>query len=361
MPLENWPPGDRAAWEQANIRINSPFRKNGGGRVPSSYTIRARLRGFGRWLGFLRDNNYLKADAARATPATPELVDLFIDDLRQHGNCDQTVLSRICGLHGALRMLEPGGDHKWLICPQGVPIKQYLDIQRKERVVIHSATLLELAERLFQAGLAHPKPRSRRALIRDAAIVGILVMPAPRLGALGQLRVGRNLQRRHDGWCLDQDAGITKMSKDEWCPLHHTMTPILDRYLAVDRHELLGGRVSDRMWIAQGGADLAEATISRRVRLLTGRAFGHDYGPHAFRRSIGTTAATDGYLAPDDGRIILNHTNDGTTNRYYNLATGAAAAARHSERLKRMRAAAERESRSNSGNQTIGWDNTRLR
>jgi hypothetical protein len=93
-------------------------------------------------------------------------------------------------------------------------------------------------------------------------------MPAPRLGALAQLQLGRNLQHRQAGWCLDQNAGITKMGKDEWSSLLPSSFPILERYPSVERRELLKGGTSDHLWIARGGGVLTEAGITGRLKKL---------------------------------------------------------------------------------------------
>lgn len=346
VPLAAWPAEDRLAWERVQARTNSPFRKDNGGRTRSPYTYRVWQKCYGRWLGFLRDHGALDDAAAPASRVTPERLDDYIAAMKVQGNRPITIVGRIRGLKGALELLAPGQNHKWITRPRNIPITRHFEIVPRDRVVHHSTTLLSWAEQLFADGLEHSQPRCRRALVRDAALIGMLVMPAPRLGALAQLQLGRNLQRHETGWCLNQDAGITKMSKNEWAPLHAAITPILERYLAVERNELLDGRQTSQLWIALGGGDLTAAGITTRLRKLSGKSFDKVFRAHSFRHCLATTNAIDGYASPLDASVLLGHASPTTTSRFYNMAKAAAAAARHEERMQRMTQEAERASRS---------------
>jgi integrase len=337
IELADWPPGDRAAWLRVVAGARTPFRRYGGGGSRSRFTLRAYCCGYGRWLAYLRDAGALDPAVPASARVTEERLDGYLHDLQQHGNADQTLVSRLSELKGALSLLEPGSKFGWVTRPHGIHISRHLAMTKRDRPVHHGATLLAWAQRLFAAGLAHSQPRCRRTLIRTAVMIGVLVLPAPRLGALAKLRLGRNLQRHEDGWVLDQDASITKMGRAEWCPLHEAVTPMIDRYLAVERIELLAGKITDRLWIAQGGEPLAEGSIARQIRELSDKEFHRPFGPHAFRHSLGTTNATDNYAAPLDASTLLGHSSPQTTSRYYNLAKTTAAAERHAARLRRLR------------------------
>jgi integrase len=305
--------------------------------------LRAYRCGYGRWLAWLRDAGVLDPAVLPSRRVTEERLDAYLRDLQLHGNADQTRVSRLTELKGALRLLEPGGKFGWVTRPRGAHISRHLVMARRDHPVQHGATLLAWAEQLFARGMAHPQPRCRRQLVRSAAIIGILVLPAPRLGALAQLRLGRNLQRREDGWVLDQDTGITKTARATWCPLHPVATPMIERYLAVERVELLAGRISDWLWIARSGTPLTAVSIARGIRELSAERFGQPFGPHAFRHSLGTISATDNPAAPFDASTLLGHASPQTTSRHYNLAKATQAAQRHAERLRRIRGTPDKE------------------
>lgn len=118
-----------------------------------------------------------------------------------------------------------------------------------------------------------------------------------------------------------------------------------DRYLAVERIELLEGRTTDHLWIAQGGGNLTSAGITTRLRKLSGLSFEKVFRAHSFRHCLATTVAIDGHESPLDASILLGHANSTTTLRYYNLAKSSAAAGRHAERMERMLRQAEVASR----------------
>lgn len=336
LDLEDWPEADRAAWTRATTRQHSPFRSRGGGRQPRPLTIRARLTSWGRFLGYLQTIGKLDLAASPGSRVNFDILDDYVLHLQACGNADHTVVSRLAGLRMALQMMDSDSDYAWIVKPRGVSIARHFAMSRKPRNHFHSAEMLEWAEAVFAAGLAHHKPKCRRALIRDAAIIGVLTLPAPRLGALCQFEVGRNLRRFEDGWCIDQNAGITKTHKDEWSLLHPLAGEFLDRYLTVERLELLDGRASQQLWIAQGGSGLTAAGIVTRLRKLSLVRFGERVGPHSFRRSLGTTVATDGYDSPLDATVLLGHTGPGTTLKFYNMAVTTAAAKRHTERRRRL-------------------------
>jgi integrase len=112
---------------------------------------------------------------------------------------------------------------------------------------------------------------------------------------------------------------------------------MIERYLAVERVELLAGKMSDRLWIAHGGEPLAESSLAKQIRRSADKEFPQPFGPHAFRHSLGTTNATDNYTAPLDASTLLGHTSPQTTSRYYNLAKATTAAERHAARMRRLR------------------------
>lgn len=332
-----WPEADRAAWEQAVAPRRGPFRKNQGGRGPNAASLSKLASGYGRWLGFLRQAGELDEREAPAVRVTPERLDAYFEHLRGCGNADYTVVSRFDELRGALQLLCAGMDFRWISRPQGISLRLRLPMRRRNRFVPDSAALLTWAEELFQAGIAQPKPRARCAQVREAVMIAILTTQAPRLRALAALRVGLHLQRRGDTWVLDQLPEITKTGNDLTMPLPAEVTVMLERYLAVERRDLMRGQAHDALWVAWGGEALAEATISRRIRLRSLERFGVAFGPHRFRASLATTLALESPETPLDASVILGHTGPEVTLAHYNRASAIAAARRHAERLAKLR------------------------
>ena len=337
LPVAAWPPHDRALWTQGLTRRHSPFRAHGGGRSRSPFTDKKAASGYGRWIHFLRTRGLLDDQALPDSRVTPERLDDYLATLRGLGNANSTIQSRLLELRGALEVMQPQGDHCWITRPGGSSLGSVLPPQPRERDLHLTPELLDWALAVFRAGLAHPQPRCRKAMVRTAALIGVLAMPAPRLRTLGLLRLGRHLQRAEDRWILHMEASMTKTGHAQTCPLLPEVTPILDRYFEVERRELLKGGTGDHAWIGLSGKPLTQDGIVANLRALSIDRFGHRVGPHAFRRSLATTIALDGHTSPLDASVLLGHTNPQTTLKYYNRANAVAASHRQTDRLRRLR------------------------
>ena len=339
LQMAEWPADDRAAWARTAERQSTPFRKDGGGSSPAPATLDMRCKAYGGWLAFLAARGELTPPSRLRDRVTVERLEAFIEWLSGRGNAGSTICWRLHQLRAALRMMEPGDPLKWIVRPNGIPVERFFVDPPRDRPTHHSATLLAWAEHLFARGLAHRKRNVRRALVRDAAMVAVFVMPAPRVGAVARLRLGYHLVRHEDGWFLEQQAGRSKTKRSEMCPLIRSATPILDRYVSVERVELLAGADTDAMWIKEGGCSLGAGWIGKRISKLSARHFDVPFSPHTFRRSLSTTNVIEGYNSPLDGSTLLGHTSPTMTNAHYNRAKAAATAHRHADRIKKIRKA----------------------
>ncbi len=192
----------------------------------------------------------------------------------------------------------------------------------RRRFVPSSEVLLDWAETMFREGLTPRKHRVRRTAVREAVMIALLATHAPRLRALSSLRIGIHLQKRGEEWFLDQDAGITKIRRSINMPLPVEVATMLERYLDVERAELLGTQDHDALWVAQGGGPLDRETISRRMQILSRRRFGASFGTHRARASLATTIALDSPETPLDASAILGHASPQVTLEHYNKTAG---------------------------------------
>ncbi|MDA8250230.1 MAG: tyrosine-type recombinase/integrase [Rhodospirillales bacterium] len=334
----DWPEADRRAWERAIAPPRGPFRSKGGGRARNPATQRKTERGYGSWIFFLRQHGQLNPMETPAQRVTPERLDAYFLHLTGCGNADYTVIARFAELKTALRWMQPEGDFRWIMRPNGVALRDLLPMRRREVLVPDTAVLLQWAQDLFAEGLAHRTARGRRALVREAAMIALLTVCAPRLRAMTALRLGVHLRRQGEEWVLDQTPAITKTETALTLPVAAAAGTILDRYVAVERRELLGDAESDALWIAAGGRPLAYETVSKRIRVRARQRFGVPFGPHRFRTSLATSLAMHAPDHPLDAAAILGHGSPATTLKHYNRAKGHLAAQRWSERLRRMRA-----------------------
>ncbi len=221
--------------------------------------------------------------------------------------------------------------------PGGGSWRELLEMRPRRRFVPSSEVLLDWAETMFREGLTPRKHRVRRTAVREAVMIALLATHAPRLRALSSLRIGIHLQKRGEEWFLDQDAGITKIRRSINMPLPVEVATMLERYLDVERAELLGYQDHDALWVAQGGGPLDRETISRRMQILSRRRFGVSFGTHRARASLATTIALDSPETPLDASAILGHASPQVTLEHYNKTAGIAASRRHGDRLAQLR------------------------
>ena len=300
------------------------------------YTIRHLQASYGRFLSFLDGQGLLDPNASPMGRVTRPTLDGYRQDLLAHGNSGTTIRGRFVDLEQILVRMHPGADVRWVSRPGGRPIHAYLDMTPRTREAPDAAVLLAHAKTLFEGGLAHSKPRCRRALVRDAALIVVLVTRAPRLRALAGLRLGVHLLRTERGWRLLRTPDLEKTEIEHLTSLPLEAALILDRYVKFERTEMLGGRISDAVWIAQDGGILAQDSISRRVRRHTEMAFGQAFGPHAYRKALVTFMA---YHCPEDplaGSVALGHASPRTTLARYNRTRAIVAGQRYAGLLAKL-------------------------
>jgi hypothetical protein len=227
-----------------------------------------------------------------------------------------------------LRLMYPDRDLSFVIRPGGVSIRQQLQLNRRERFVPDSRHAELWAETLFRAALTLPDPEQRQRQVRDAALIGIMTSRAPRLRAMAGMRL-RHLRRVGEQWLLDFDPGLMKGGRSNLeLPLSARVGAIVERYLAVERPELLGGQTHDSIWVAREGGPLSEKGIDFMMRSRTKAQYGVAFGAHRFRAGLTTTQAlVDGRNLLGTSRILAHST--AVALKHYNRAGALEASRRH--------------------------------
>jgi integrase len=323
-PLETWPPAITLAWRNA-IRSRR-------GRLRSPATYKSYADSVGCYLWYLNSEDLLDAEAALADLATSEHMDGYFDYLLHHGNAPYSILGRFGSLHAALRMMHPKGDFGFVTKPDGLPLRQLLEMRRRVLFVPDSRHNVFWAEALFRDALALSTGLTRRLQIRDAAIVGIFAELAPRARAMQGLRL-RHLQHNGEEWILGQEGPIMKRQQTILeLPLSPRVGTILDRYMSVERLELLQGQDHDALWVAKNGKPLGSSGLKLMIAARARTRYGVGFGPQRFRISLTTTRALVGGRNPFDASLILGH-GPTTSLRYYNRAGAIEATRTHDERI----------------------------
>ena len=338
LAVAEWPGNDREAWLRALRTGTGPFRADGGGRRLTPASIRKYQGGYGRWLGWLTYAGDLRPDEAPAERPTLERLDKYFVHLRRCGNADYTVVGRFSELRGALQLMIPGAKFPWITSPHGRSLHNVLPMKRRPLILPGAEVLQAWSEDMYHDALGLRGHNRRCVKVRDAVLLAIWAERGPRLRTVFELRIGKNLQRHEDGWALLLGASNMKMKKPHWFPLSDGVTLMLDRYVAVERQELLAGKSHDALWVNWNGDVLGRRGVEKRARWRTEKRFGHAFGPQRFRTCFATTSAQHGFEAPLDGAVILGHSQQ-TFIAHYVRSQPFAAGSRHVDRLRRLREA----------------------
>ena len=328
LPRDAWPAPLTLAWDTA------VGTRRGRRRSPETYHSYA--AGVGIYLGYLQSEGLLDARATLAEMVSPERMDAYFDWLAEHGNAPHSILGRFRQLHAALRMMHPLGEFGFVTRPDGIPLRQTMEMWRRVLFIPDARHTVFWAQALFRDALCLPVGLPRQLQIRDAAMIGILAELAPRARAMQALSLSRHLVRTQEGWMLRQHGAIMKGQRTVLeLPLSDRVGVILERYVAVERRALLRGQDHDALWVAKDGGPLGRSGLDLMIARRSKARFGVGFGPHRFRTSLTTTRAAAGGSHPLDASLILGHSAT-TSLRNYNRARAIEASRAHDERIAQL-------------------------
>ncbi|WP_439598188.1 hypothetical protein [Falsiroseomonas sp.] len=330
LPLSDWPEGDRQSWLAA-LAPGGTRRFSTGPQVPDmpAGTRRKVQGGYSRWLGFLDASGQLHMAACPCERVTEEAVAAWLDDMLGRGNADHTIVGRLDELRRAMAVLAPGEDFGWLTRPGGVPIRARLPMRRRALTVHHPLAMFDWGLSLVDQAKGLNGADRRRVMLRDGVMIMLLAARAPRLRSLTALRLGVNVHRDPEGWQIDLGEGDIKTRRPLGYGLPAVLEAALDRYVEVERAEMLAGRCEDALWISWDGQPLRAIGVAKRIRWWSEKRFGpyESFGPHRFRYGIGTIAPLADPEAPIIGAAVLGITR-ATHDEAYDRGSRASAASR---------------------------------
>lgn len=243
LPISGWPAADGAAWQQACHPQPGPFNLH---KSRSPHTYAKYAKGWGIYLRYLQTQGQLDLGETPAQRITLERLAGFWTMLKARGNADYTIIGRFEELRGALRLMDPDADVSCIVRPQNVSIRQMLPMRRRQVFVPDARHVLLWAEALFREAVTLQDPLQRQLQVRDAALIGIFASRGPRLRAVAGMRLGRHLVRRGNAWELFFDKQLMKGGRQELeLPNDPRVNAMLERYITVERRELLTGQAND--------------------------------------------------------------------------------------------------------------------
>lgn len=312
LPLAEWPEEDRRRWE---TRLAPKGRGRVTGRSAVAHlkpdTVQKYMEGYGRWLGFLRRAGALDPTMAPEDRVTEDAVAAFIDALLDAGNSGHAIYGRLQELKAALKLIAPGIDFGWLLYPGGVDVRQRLDMTRRSFAVHHPRKLYRWGFDLMKQALTLTGPRRRQVMLRDGLMIALLAARAMRRRSVEAMNLDTQVRCVEGQWHILLGTKDVKTGKEIAYPVPRSLNTWIDRYVGVERLELLAGNSCDAFWVNWEGMPLRAAGIEKRVRWWSAKKFGPKgaFGPHRFRYGIATVAPVEDPDAPANGATVLGITH----------------------------------------------------
>jgi hypothetical protein len=255
---------------------DTPFGRHSRTRRLRQATIDKAARGYGRWLGFLWSAGRLDIDAVPSARVTPANLNAFFWGMVQLGNADHTIVGRIGELVCALRIMEPYGNQGWILRPGGVALRQHLPMVRRSLEIHHLADLFLWGIDLMDEARALAELQRRGPMLRDGLMIAMLALRGLRLRSVESLVLGRSILPDPETgcWRLDIQPEEVKNHRHIATELPRILSPWIERYVTVERAEMLSGQATDAFWIGQRGAPLSASGVTNAIARRSEARFG---------------------------------------------------------------------------------------
>jgi len=238
-------------------------------------------------------------------------------------------------LRSAMRFIAPEADLSFLTWPSGMPLSKALPSEQKAFSYRDRSVAMAFAEGMHADAMAMADCPARRRLLRDAALIGVLISVAPRRSSLMRMRFDR-LVRLDDGtWLLKLKAEDTKNHTPQDLPLGARCSKLMDDYLAHGRGGFPGAAGTDHVWMGMKGPLTVEG-ISRSFEEFCRACFGEVEGPRAARRWLRSEALRNAPELALDAALILGHSMEVSV-QHYAEATTLHAGLRQGKRIRGLR------------------------
>jgi len=325
LPLELWPPTDRAAW-QAACRLGVRLKRGGSASHMRPVTQRDLAKRCGYFLDFLARSKRLDLGADAGAQMTWENVELYVEELKQRVS-SVTVYGSIQKLRRFTQLIAPDRDLVWLM-----EIERDLFSQMRPK---SKWDLVVLTEIIIEAGLTliveaetakKPTKLTRARMVRNGLMQALLAACPMRRKNFAALEIGRSIVKLDGTWWILLTAAETKEKRADERPIEDYIGKAIDKYLQTYR-PILGRGTSaiNALWLAETGEALAESYVGELITETARLTLGIPINPHMFRTAAATTSAIYAGDMPHLGSAVLHHTHPAVTLENYNRASSISA------------------------------------
>lgn len=336
LPPTEWPVSARLAWESACAPAADIFDEGGSAAGLRPTTLRNYQSAAGAWFAHLRGRGLLEPAAPISAHVTSAEIQLFVNKQHQAGRRDSSIWQRLMSLHAFLQLVDPRDSRCDVSHFNGLSLNVQFDRPAKPFTMQDSGQVLSRVEAHY-AEADHGSPHGNRLIqLRDRALVGLLIVHAPRIGNLVSMRLGTELLAEGSGWSVRLDGSITKNGRTiEYCLAQRCAT-WLDAYLHGARPIFLGAEDTDRLWLTPEGRPMTVHQVSFVFRRFCQDALGLKATPHMARKWLASTAARSSPEHAASAAIALGHSYEVSV-RHYRESSNLHAVRRHGEALARLR------------------------
>lgn len=328
MPVEKWPPLDRAAWDRAFA--GDPLEDGGAGPAAHWRSTSAEMCaiGYGVWLAWLEANGQLDEYREPDSRVTVDQVRRYLSDMRFSGLSESSCSHRLNSLGAALRVIAPSVSTTFITRAAG----RLASRATRRRCLAQSGQniddLLTLGYKLVAQAPNEPSALGRALTFRDGLLLLLLVHRPLRVRNLTSIEIGNHLIRTRQGYRLEFPAGQMKSNRAYSCQFPNSLVGFLEEYTKCYRLQLVGHNPAvAALWPSIHGKPLAMEGVTAIVARRTLEEFGVAIRPHLFRHIV-ATAIAERLPAEADELItsLLGHHEIITSERHYNHAKGEQAA-----------------------------------
>jgi integrase len=332
LPIGEWPPADRKAWEEA-CRPGSRFKLGGAASRLAEVSRADFAQRYGAFLGFLERSRRLDKDAPAAMQVTLANVEAYIADLTVRVR-SVTLYNCVSKLRRAAKLLRSDADLSWL-----AEIEKDIALTMEPRSKFDR---LVFADQLVEAGLslmteAQPFagcPLTRARGIRNGLMIALLGVCPVRLKNFAELEIGTTFKNINGQWWIALPKSATKTRRrPEERPIPPWLNPFIEQYLTQSRPTLLRSKAETNvLWISSTtGRPLTKKNLGTLISRLTLETLGVDVSPHLFRTAAASTAAAHAGATPHLASALLNHTDPRITEEHYIRASSVNASRAYEE------------------------------
>lgn len=360
LPLAEWPPADRQAWEDA-CRPGNRLTRGGAASHLAAVTRKDLAQRYGYFLDFRKRTGQLDGAAEAAALVTPEAIDAFIAELRSRVS-SVTLAGTIYKIRRMANLIAPARDMVWLteiekdLALLACPKDKSARVVACERLVAAGLTLIA------EADLADTDAIMSRALTaRNGLMIALLTTGPIRLRNFAALEIGHSFIHHQDTWWIVLHD--TKSGRPDERPVPVWLNEAIERYLTTHRPVLLAGRrakhappgqvpksesvvdgpsphregYTGALWIGHDGRPLSRAHVARCLSVMTKATVGVEVSPHLFRASAATCAALNAPEMPHLATALLHQRHWSVTETHYNRANSLSVAADYARLIRSLR------------------------